>query len=426
MSLMIVVFFAGYSISIKMKNDTSYEKISCYDYIIDRLAEPQYWDENNIPEYSTWQLQNAALLNMPRGTGWILRDENEAVFSRGYQGILTINFSKKIAKNQVQEEFNDYSLENYQLYDIDALKVYRVFINNEKEEFVDISEFFKTSDSDYDQFNAFTEINDTFDYYEKHFSKVGCPLLGQKEGTLTAYKDVYIDTPYKEEVSTKLIHNPWEQTNWHKNVFTDESITLIEDYLDVWKLKNPVYSNEEVIVNTINGDTYTRNIFSPYFVVYTKKSDNNLYIEKDPYNSSYFEHINSYQNKLSDFMLYYVNEICKDLYNGKSCVYSVDIDNNEELTTNENFFRYNMSEEEYRQSKIIGEISVVTYYYSQDKTIAGNIIFDDVNNDKLISLAEYLDVVLLHYQKESRFSNDYIKNFGLYYNLDWQRLLGLR
>ena len=425
LSLLLIFILIGYGISFKINNETTHEEISCYDYIVDHLAQPQYWDETDIPEYSTWQLQNAALLNMPRGTGWLLKDENEAVFSRGYQGVLTINFSKGVAKNQVQTEFNDYLNDNYQQYDINTMKVYRVFVNDETEEYIDISDLF-ISDQDYNQFNVFNEISDTFTYYENHFAKVGCPLLGQKEGTLTTYKDVYIDKPAVEKEKTKLIQNPWEQINWHKNIFTDESIMLIEDYLEVWKLKNPIDNNEAVDVHTKNGDSYNLNIFSPYFVVYAKRSNNDLYTHKDPYRSSYFEHINSYQNKLSDFMLYYVNEVCKGIYNGKSCVYIVDVDNNEELITNENYFKYDMSEEEYQQSKIIGDVSAVTFYYSQDQTRVGNIIFDDVNNDKLSALADYLDIILRHYQKENKFSRDYIKNFGLYYNLEWQRLLGLR
>jgi len=409
-----------------VKKDISYEKTSCYDYIVERLAEPQYWNETDIPEYSTWQLQNEALSNMPRGTGWILVDENAAIFSRGYQGILSIDFSKNMAKNKIIEEFNPYNVENYQLYDINEMKVYRVFDNHGTDEYIDISQYFNISDENVKQFNALREISNTFDYYEKQFSKVGCPLLKQKEGTLAKYKEVYINKSSQAKVSDQLIHNPWEQVNWGKNIFTDKSIMLIENYLDVWDQKNSIYSNEEVSVDTQNGNNYLINIYSPYFVVYTKRSNINLYTEKSPYNSSYFEHINTYQDKLSDFMLYYVNEICKDLYNGESCVYSVDIDNNKELITNENYFKYQMSKEEYRQSKVIGEDSVVTFYYSRDKTLAGNIIFDDVNNDKLINLAEYLDLVLLHYEKNNKFADDYIKNFGLYYNLDWQRLLGLR
>ncbi|MEA5027136.1 MAG: hypothetical protein VB012_05735 [Erysipelotrichaceae bacterium] len=402
-------------------------QISCYEYIIETMSQPQYWGKDQHLEYSTQQLQAEAEEQMPEATGWMLDDADQAIFKRGYEGVLRINFSKKQAYGTVQETFDHYRVRNYLLYDFAESRMYRVFESESGDEYIDltVAENEHISADNKVRFNAYQEIYQTMLDYDEIFNQAGCPLYGKESGTLRSYQNqLTITTDIKQE-SDGLIHAPWEQANGESSVFSHPDITLLKSADEAWHVKIADLSQASIMIKGLDGDTYQEHIYNPYFVIYTRSSFQDHYQLKDPYLSPYFEQLSSYQDKLPDFMMNYVNVICKEIYQA-GCVYAVDIDNMPDIDQKTSDYFYRMTFEQYQQSRPIDDNTAVVFYHQPKSTIAGRIFIDDINDEMLYQLAAYLDMVMNHYGKKAVFSDDYIKNFGIYYNLDRQRLLGLR
>lgn len=357
------------------------EQISCYDYIVEIMSAPQYWDEYQMLPYSTEQLELEAKQNLTNGTGWKLLDEHNVVFARGNQTELLIDFVEFKAENRNPSE-------GYvQIYDFNQGKTERVY----GEERYDISSYFESDESYH--LNPKEEIRKTMENYEQQFSKVGCPILNQKKGILEEYKNVLIDKSDLEKAEFQIQKNiPLMGLAEAKDVL---KIQIAED--------EPYFLKRE--------DTYIPiGYYAPIF----------LYVESSNDDSSYFEDLNHLPETMTDFVESMVTPALNSIFD-ETRVYKVK--SNQFI---QNDLHYGMDIEDFMKGiSVESDTLVVIYWYEQSPQI-GVTYYLDSNISKLKECIDYINELAEHYQKDVYITNQDLFSFELRHNLGWQRLLGLR
>ena len=404
----------------KKSNEESF-RTNCYDHIIAYMAQPQYWGSDDIPEYSTTQQQSQAEETLLNGTGFIyVEDDYDVVFKRGYQGELWLNFTDQSAHTYFQKEFQLWDSEKAYFYDIKNRHIYLKDLLDQND-MIDISSKMIKVNNDL-HFNIYAEIEETFHRYVDHFADIGCPILGIDKETFISYKDIELSVA-KPAVLTKQY--PWLWTSWNDGLTNLKSVHELSNTSDIWNLNIEHYDESTLKYLDKNNNEQEVYYYNPLFVIFKPTSSIDQYQLKDPYKSSYFEHIMIYENLISDFIIKYANEVCRQIYDGKNCVYWVDTDKHTYLKKGEIEPYFGMQKNDIDHLKIEQD-TIMTLYYHPEKTTIGNILFNDAYSDIIYHTYDYLNDVLAHYGINEIADKQYVKNFILYYNLDWQRMLGLR
>lgn len=418
--------------------------MSAYDYILSVMSEPQYWGLDNLPLYNLDYEQEYSYekLTTQNGTGWILVDENDAVFYRGSEGLLTINFSNFTAN--IQTWANVYSSYENNTLDFDVTK-YNFDYNNNHYEY--IAPYGNTSGNhnyDYEIVlssrtirpkteQEFKESNDLFDErftvkqiilsYEELFEKAGCPLLNQPSGTLASYKNktVMVEKPQ----SDGLIHAIWQQDNFTWQWDLSEEVIWLDSYQDIFD-KDVESSELETVI--YNGQEKKMAANSPlYLVLVNKENCTFQYIDKNPNTATVFLKLDEYFDaEAGAFASYFLMPMTKQIY-GYNAVYFYDANKLPDSNG-----RYQLSFESkqdflnnLKYPKDTSSSSILTVHKDGDIAIGLVGIEGDGCSTlnamflKIKQIAEYYDVDFM-------FGDDYMFNFYIYYNATAQRLLGLR
>lgn len=209
---------------------------SCYDYIIETMAQPQYWSDN--PVYSSPEKNAAAQTALVNATGWKLTDLSSASFSRGYEGVLTISFADQSGTGTVN--FGLGQNRGYQL--TGGMVSAWLWADGAKQQLADPlawlqqESYFKAAGY-YERYHfqiaaAETIIETTMAGYEEKFAAAGCPLRGKPAGTLAAYKKTAA-SPVAPAEADGLIHYPWAQRQAALALFADSSIKQVTELIEL-------------------------------------------------------------------------------------------------------------------------------------------------------------------------------------------------
>lgn len=395
----LVILLIGWMFMEKKPSEPVVETMSCYDYIVDTMSQPQYWSD--IPLYSSYQIQQEAENKLINGTGWTLIDEDHATFTRGYQGIMTISFHDGISVHRLSSEFQP-EKEYEQHFDIFNHTVHRIY--SDPYQRTDMTSYFEEDNK------LFSIIEKTFTQYEQRFQAAGCPLLNQPEGTLHKYQNQKAVIPIQKD--DHKIHAPWQQKKWHSEWTEDPLFIHLNKLEEIRKIQ--IENREYVSVMKLDQSTEKIAMYQPFFVLLTDKENLSEEI--------YFEHIHSYPTKLQDFVLYYLNELCSLL--DIPTVYVVD--SLPEIQSGQKEYTYDMTIEEVLSSNRSKGSQLLMFQWNEKEPILKGIFYLDVNQKKFDDLVNYIQMILNHKKIDNPFSEDYLDNFNLYYDLKWQRILGLR
>lgn len=385
-------------------------KVNAYDYILEIMNQPQFWSEEEFfPLYSASWVEEEARDTLLNGTGWRLVDEEKAIFERGYNGKLTINFSEHIA------------ISSDQLEDITYYFDFKNNIFKDTHWGITTELTFKRGTEIYWN-NAFGIIENTFLYYEEIFASAGCPLLEMPEGTLTKYKNK--NAKEVTLLDDGLIHNPWSQEGWSFNWENDENINWLTDYRDILNIEVPDSETIPWVVEDLEGNIkeYQYGIYSPLYLVMADKNSSKDYLKQD--GSIWFDNVDCTKNVIEAFATYYLNPAMEELY-GHPAVYFVDRNTlpgpnpADLLFTNEEFEQGI----QYKDETYAGILEV----FKLGELTPGIVYSYYPNSFYIINLANKVkDVYKYHGNNNYKYADDYVGNFMLVYSLDMQRILGLR
>ena len=415
---LVVIFAFRYQ---KDKNNEDQFITNCYDHIIAYMAQPQYWDHDDIPEYSTNQQQSQAEETLLNGTGFNYVEDNlNVVFKRGYQGELWLDFTDQSAHTYFQKEFQLWDSEKAYYYDIKNKHIYLEDLLDQNNTIDISSKMIKTNNSMH--FNVYAEIEETFQGYTDYFANIGCPIVGIDKETFMTYKDIELSIT-EQEINAK--DYPWFWSTWDDTLTDSTLVQKLDSISDICQIRLDKY--DEATLKYLDSKNKEQEVhyYNPVFLILKSGSSVDQYKLKDPYNSSYFEHIMIYEDLISDFIIKYANEVCRAIYDGKGCVYWIDTDQHSYLEDGKTEPFFGIQKEDLDSLKIKQD-TIITLYYHPDETTIGNILYNDVYSDMIYHTFDYLNEVLEHYGISTIVDEQYIKNFILYYNLDWQRMLGLR
>ncbi|MDD3924112.1 MAG: hypothetical protein PHP11_03325 [Erysipelotrichaceae bacterium] len=420
--IIVIIFFLGMIIICRVKVDQSNDVVlrSCYDYIIDKMREPQYWNEEQMVEYSTMQMQNEAKKVLVNGTGWqLVEDESDIIFKRGYQGELWLNFTKEEAYTYFLDEFQMWPTNKAYKYDLANEVITLIDLEDDNYNIDLTKQMIKNENDKNDRFNIYETISETFDYYKDDFIDKGCPIIGSSKDILEDYKHkMIIDNDKKHKLSDALF--PWE----YKDYIKDELIKL-NKVEDIFTINRSKYSNDYLTYKSLEGKESIIYYYNPVFILFKDSSSFDKYKLKDPYTSSYFEHSLIYDNLISDFIMVYGNEVCKRIYDGEGCVYWLDSSQHPQIEEGTIKPQFGLNEESIKDL-LINKDTILTIYYHPNNVLIGNVLVNDLYQDIVYRTFDYLNEVLFYYGKDVEVNDDYLEKFILYYNLDWQRMLGLR
>ncbi|MGB4984525.1 MAG: hypothetical protein WBO70_01980, partial [Erysipelotrichaceae bacterium] len=209
--------------------------MSCYDYIMYEMEQPEFWDDSQRHPYSIFysetQREDDAKPYLKNGTAWKLDDLDQAVFTRGYVGQLTYDFSTGMAYSSsfADEEYNHWKSDQLIAEVVDITNKKYTTINRAENREVERGEWKVNVNQDGEEiFYLPNIVEKSFLRYEEKFNRQGCPLLMKPKGTLEAYKQKKIsNTSWKE---SKLIDNPWDlKTQLGTTVWNNPNVKKIED-----------------------------------------------------------------------------------------------------------------------------------------------------------------------------------------------------
>lgn len=422
------------------------EKMNAYDYIISVMSSPQYWGVDNLPIYILDYEEEYSYekLKKQNGTGWNLIDEKTATFSRGSEGILTINFSDNTADIKTWSDV--YSSEKNSTLDQDATKYEFDYNNNTYKYIAPYGNASLNHNYDYSiEINGrvygpkneaeFRESGDVFDerfvikdillYYESLFEKAGCPLLNQPAGTLESYKKKTIAVP-KEETD-ELIHNIWSQDGFRWDWDKDSSLNWLDNYQDIFNQETGK-SSEMDKIELENGGYLEVDTFNPlYLVLVNKEECTKQYTNRNASTGKLILWIDEYFDvEGGAFATYFLKPMTEKLF-GHSSVYY--FDNTKLPASNVYDFNFNTKEEflnNLSYPKDASSTTVLTVYKNGDIPV-GNIASEGDGCHSMNSLLfREMKIISEHYGVDFPFADDYMLNFYIFYNPSAQRLLGLR
>lgn len=380
-----------------------YANNNCYDYIIEKMSKPQYWNASQAVRYSTAELAKEAKKSLIDATGWYLVEDEDVIFARGYQGQLRLNFSKYQAETRLAEEFTsttaltyyryDFKQNNIDLIDLESNLIIKKFDHD-----------FKNQDLSVDRFNVYDEIKRNIDDYIEHFDMIGCPLNGLNHNELKQYKKRKLNTKVIAETSETLV---WE--NLHLAYNNSKQYPQIDSFDELKTFNIDNYSKEYLLYE--NNKVY---YYNPIFVLIKEDEKNN--------DQTYYEQLMVYPNQIVNFFEYYVDELCIKMLGDQNCIFQIKKEEDKQI---EKAITFNESIEHMTSDDFDINTALLLYYYPNDIRIA-SLIINDFNNDMIYNLYNYLNEVLLYHGHDANHDLSNINYFLLYHNLYWQRLLGLR
>ena len=379
-----------------------YSKNNCYDSIIEKMSKPQYWNETQAVRYSTAELAKEAKKSLIDATGWYLIEDEDVIFARGYQGQLRLNFSKYQAETRLKEEFistkaltyyrYDFKQNNIDLIDLESNLIIKNFGHD-----------FKNQDLSVDRFNVYDEIKSSIDDYIDHFDMIGCPLNGLSLNEFKQYKRRKIDARMIEETNDTSV---WE--NIHQVYYNSKQYPQINNFDELNDFSIDNYSEEYLLYE--NSKVY---YYNPIFVLFKEEENND---------QRYYEQLMVYPNQVVNFFQYYVDDLCIKMFTGQNCIFQI---KKEENGQTEKIITFNDNLKHMTSNDFDINTALLLYYYPNDIKVA-NMIINDLNNDMIYNLHNYLNEILLYYGHDANHDLTNINYFLLYHNLYWQRLLGLR
>lgn len=447
----------GESQTVKVEKYDGKNGTSCYDYIVNTMSEPQYWDgsvelpySNAISKDIEGDPGEAARKVLVNGTAFTLTDEESAIFSRGYQSTFSLNFSEGTAETVVNKDVIPYVGDSYPegwFYDFNNNIWEARYTHNKTKNLMDYVKpnirFLTAADDDYHSSETnYGWVKDDVLEYERKFSEAGCPLLNQPKGTLTEYKEVLA---HPENVTDDgKINGPWElegfawdykdygELYWSTDI---ESLMYLElpdsgQGTRYQKIKRDADGNP---LKDSNGeylyyDTYI-NSNSMAFAAVVDSTNLSQWMYENSYSQLQFEGTWDDMRlfgSTGSFAAYYLTPALKTLYK-KNAVYMVDAN---KLTGNviwydvQNNYKnlLNISSEGIRDNEVIFRILP-----SED--IDSKIVGFEKPSDELIGAYNYESFIrdsYVAFGKEYPFADDYIFHWNLLYNIGDQRMLGLR
>ena len=371
---------------------------NAYDYILEVMSSPQYWDEKTyFPAYYTPWEEEEARKTLVNATGWTLIDEEKAIFKRGYEGTLTLNFSDHIAISKDEKSGLTYTLDYKN-------GIYEMSLNGEVVNLtINRGEgYFNTS---------FGKIEDTFNNYEKLFSASGCPLLGKPAGTLKSYKKLNVHRAQVKE--DNLIHNVWDQEDFSFDFTNAKGLCYLNSYKEILSAKTPDIGLVPIMYGDGKGN-YTEYQTAYNTPVYLVLSDSH---EGKPYEQ--------YDNINEAFAAYFLKPMYEAMY-GYNAVYFVNgrdvsgpsdllnLDTKEDILAGFSW-DYDGQTQPILEIQNKGEkIDAICYLSSGYSNL--EMLFETT----LYRAKEYFP------NAKIPFASDYIGNFKLIYDKETQITLGLR
>lgn len=456
-----------------------------YDFIVDLMAEPEFWGVEDVPIYSYNSKEyremlsknypeednsvsperNKAIEAMPNGSGWKLIDEDTATFTRGYEGRLTYNFSefKAIVESDwlytTEWDFNTNTERLYESKTDHTLVKERPFKDCPN----DLSE---DEAKDYIG-NLYEEewfVKNSMLNYEAQFKAAECPLVNQPKGTLTSYKnkmskvitrdDYYLNnTSYKphqdkaffetvgyEDVgildSQKFITAPWQQPDYVWDYTKNTNLIWLDDYREILTLIEEIPDTELIAFNggpgyyNADGTPGTMEmLYSCSYLAFCNLKEMSMF--QDLENAKTINDISMmffYPNKATNFLAYYVRPILKECY-GVDAVYFCD---SKQLKGN-NQLVLGMSDSEFVSASKHGEndeiVGVEKYLMECNESRIGNVwepsLWGDVNGD-YDYLIDCMKSTCAKTNTPYMYSDTFLLNYFATVDMDIQRDLGLR
>lgn len=444
-----------------------------YDFIVDLMAEPEFWGVEDVPIYSYNSKEyremlsknypeednsvsperNKAIEAMPNGSGWKLIDEDTATFTRGYEGRLTYNFSEFKAIVE-----SDWLYTTEWDFNTNTERLYSTTGEHElvkERPFKELPEGLSEEESREYIGNLYEKtwfVKNSMLNYEAQFKAAGCPLINQPIGTLASYKnkmakqisrdDYYLNnTSYKphqklaafetigyEKIgivdSQKFITAPWQQPDYVWDYTKNTDLIWLDDYRDVLDLVKKVPDTEK--------EEFENTLEMMYSLCYLNFSNLDKMAEyQDLENAEAITNITTewfYPNINSNFIAYYVRPILKECY-GVDAVYFCDMN---QLNGN-NKLEFGITEEEFKSIYSDNEFDRVVEVYkyplsSYKNSKTGNCWYAtnmDANGDMDYTI-ECMKSLCYRTNTPYMYSDTFLLNYLATVDMELQRYLGLR
>ena len=449
-----------------------------YDFIIDLMSEPEFWGAEDVPIYSYNSKEyremlsknypeednsvsperNKAIEAMPNGTGWKLIDEDSAIFTRGYEGSLTYNFSEFKAIS-IADPIGyiiewDFNTNTETLYHADHTLVL-------ERPFKDCPEDLSEDEAKEYIGNLYEEewfVKNSMLNYEAQFKAAECPLANQPKGTLTSYKnkkakvitrdDYYLNnTSYKphqdkaffetvgyEDVgildSQKFITAPWQQPDYVWDYTENPNLIWLDDYREVLDKVKQVPDTE--LEKIYDSDTNTNNMEMCYSLNYLDICNlEEMAMYQDLENAKTNNTIIAamfYPNINSNFLAYYVRPILKECY-GVDAVFFFD----SKKLSGSNEADLGMSDTAFNSLKKLNKDNTITVYknpfvFNSQESRIGNCwgyTNSDANGDFEYTIEE-MRSICAKTKTPYMYSDTFLLNYLVTVDMDLQQALGLR
>lgn len=457
---MVLVDENGESQTVKVEKYDGTNGISCYDYIVETMSKPQYWDGSVELPYASLslkgiednpkQLADEVLVN---GTAFTLTDEESATFSRGYQSTFSLNFSEGTAETVVHKDVVPYVDRNFPegwFYDFNNNIWEARYIHNKTKNLLERVRpnvgFLPYADDDYHSSeNNYGWVKDDVLEYERKFSEAGCPLLNQPKGTLTEYKEVLA---HPENVTDDgKINGPWElegfawdykdydELYWSTDI---ESLLYLElpDSGKMTRVQKFKRDENGHVIKDSNGEFVyydsSLNSNSMAFAAVVNPTTLSKLFEDSSYTEMEFRYPDGMRffGSTGSLAAYYLTPALKTLYN-ENAVYMVDANKltgdvmwYDVLTIDSNSYEaiLNLSGEGIDLNESIFRILPL-------EDIEDKVSSMEKGAEELIGIYTYESFIREAYEafeKEYPFANGYVFHWNLLYNLEDQIILGLR
>lgn len=431
----------------------SKEKVNAYEYIINTMNEPEFWDEEMAMEYWTRYLSDEEISErkekIPNGSGWNLSDVSKAEFSRGHDYTLYYDFA------------------NFKAVRIDDVIVYEYDFKNDK--YIcypksDSTNIYESSELEYapngdiyyignveESYRSF--IKNSMMNYAYLFELAGCPILLQPEGTLESYKNLEINPieNYKRsgwsngnyyELRNQYDHmeldpeNPnltvdgwlvkpymkgenkidyvWEQEGYEYDIRNKDDLQWTDDYTQVLEVANNLPS--KIISST--GEDLSQAVM---VFVNTQKYETD---------KQYDNYKGMYPNITSNMFTYMARPILQKIY-GKDVTYYCD----SKKVENNSFDGFMISDEMFKNIGLFQGADSGDTVYCVWKTMSWGkdynariwpFMFDDIDAGDLFEpFYQYKDLCTAA-GIEWPYSGLYPMTYLLTVDSDYQELFGLR
>jgi len=397
---------------------------SCYQYIVDRMMEPQYW---SFPlEYATEDDRQQAAASLINGTGWRLTDEETATFTRGYQGLVALCFQNRQAVGYQSDGSQSDGIH----YDLSADQPTRFrLIDGLRADMMTDDAWLQGSGyetlrqymalDDLRVLSVTDELSRTLAGYEKEFAAHGCPLAGKPTGTLTAYRRQLAHEAVFE-IGQKTIAAPWQQEAI--GLLDDTDLGRLDDLDAAWYPTGSWRSGRTMPLIRMDG---SRGLIFPdnyYDVVFVRSSWAGRPVSDqaaDPYEGARFEQL-------------FVDQACR-FRRGQGCVRLADADRFPTLWQTSGVTvaavrdRAGYDRRSFSAGRTGYDASVtMTFMYgSDDVQLMAVTLSDWHHGDIYLRFAQIYDEFSLQ-GLTMPFSKDYACMFVLWTDKQFQRQLGLR